>query len=75
MTKEELVSNLKIDYYRTKGQKITSMDSGIRISCEELNIDICIATHRSRLQNTNIAMFLMELAIDKMLTKNENISS
>jgi len=73
MNKEELLSTLKVENYRTENQKISECESGVKVSCKDLQIDIFVGTHRSRLQNKNIAISLMENAIDNVLKNNETL--
>lgn len=67
MNKKDLISSLKIDTFRKKGQKVSEAETAVRIVCEELNIDISVGTHRSLLQNKELTMVLMEAAIEKVL--------
>lgn len=49
------------------GQQVGLGPSGIKLTSEDLDIEIIISHHRSRLKNHELAMTLMELAIDDLI--------
>lgn len=70
--KKELKESLLIEYYNTDnrksgGQHVSLPRTGVRVYCSEIGIEIKLTLYRSSLQNRELALTLMDLAIDEAI--------
>jgi hypothetical protein len=73
MTKEEKIKDLMSKIIRktyppeVKGGQHAGVSAGVTLYCEEFEVEISIYAHRSQYKNLQLAITLMELALDDLI--------
>lgn len=58
-----------VQYSGNGGQHVSLPKSGVVASCDDIEVVIMVECHRSRIKNQDLAVTLVQLAIDDFLGK------